>query len=132
VQLAVDVAPLAHAQRREEIFVAGLHQLALRLLVLDSPSYQCQSLSQERNSDFSSANFLCAASAVPCRSCGRSRGSCTVSAAAMTSTSFRQPSSRAATIMRADARVERHLRQFLADGVSACSSVTAPSSSSSW
>jgi hypothetical protein len=58
--------------------------------------YQSHSLSQERNSDFSSANFRCASmSALPCRSCGRSRGSWTVSAAAITSTSRRQPSSRA-------------------------------------
>jgi hypothetical protein len=35
VQLAVDIAPLAHAQRREEILVARLDQLALRLAVFD-------------------------------------------------------------------------------------------------
>ena len=35
VQLAVNVAPLAHAQRRQKIFVTRLHQLALRFLVLD-------------------------------------------------------------------------------------------------
>ena len=35
VQLAVDVGPLAHAQRGEEVGVAGLNQLAVRLLVLD-------------------------------------------------------------------------------------------------
>ena len=35
VQLTVNVAPLAHAQRRQKIFVTRLHQLALRFLVLD-------------------------------------------------------------------------------------------------
>ena len=34
VQLIVNVVPLAHAQRREEILMAGLHQLAVRFLVL--------------------------------------------------------------------------------------------------
>ena len=45
--------------------MTGLHQLALRFLVFEFASYHCQSLIQDRNSDFSSANFLCAASAVP-------------------------------------------------------------------
>ena len=54
----------------------------------------------DRKSERSSRNCRCAWSAACARSSGRSRGSCTDSALAMTSTSARQPFSRAASMIR--------------------------------
>ena len=79
---------------REEILAAQPPQ---PLLVLQLPQLEAA----RGSPSCSSAKRAWRSSAAAARSSGRSRGSCTDSAAAMTSTCARQPSSRAASSMRA-------------------------------
>src|SRR5258708_2565425 len=96
-----------------------------------APSKNFQSFSQERKSDFSSLNCFCASSAAAARSLGRCRGSCTESAAAMTSTSRSAFSNFAARTMRPMRGSTGSLASCLPVSVSSLSSSTAPSSASS-
>jgi hypothetical protein len=122
------IVPLAHAQRREEVLVAGLHQLALRFLVLQLALVPLPEFEPGEELRFLVGEFLV-------RGVGRAL-------------LFLRPFARvlhgqrggddqhflqAALVARGDdhardARVERHLGQLLPTGVSARSSVTAPSS----
>lgn len=94
--------------------MALVHQLALRFLVLDLLFVPIPQL-EPRNSDFSSANFLCAISALPCRSCRRSRGSCTVNSGGNHQHFFQATLVARGDNHAPDAWVERHFRQLLAN-----------------
>src|SRR5881628_322268 len=78
------------------------------------PSNSFRSLRKARKSERSSANFAWRSSAAVARSSGRSRGSCTESAAAMINSCSRQPSARAATSMR-PTRGSRQPGEFAAE-----------------
>jgi hypothetical protein len=135
LQLRVDVAPLAHAPRRDEVLAQQLLVLALDKRCSPWPPRDCssqlQSLSVPRNSDFSSSNFACAWSAACCCSSGRSRTSWTLSALATTSTSRSASRPRASRIMRPMRGSSGSRASSRPIAVSALRSSAAPSSCSS-
>ncbi len=131
-ELPVHVAPFPQPALREELLAQLLRQLAVRFPVFDRLLEVLPQLESDRKSERSSWKRACARSAASARSKGRSRGSSTSSTAAMTSTSARQFSRSAASIIRATrgSMGKRASRRPI--GVSSFASSTAPSSASSW
>ncbi len=120
-------------QVRDELRAAGVDQPAVRQLLARASARRTPTArASDRKSERSSRKRRCAWSAACCFSSGRSRGSGTDSALAMTSTSARQPRSRAARIMRPMRGSTGSRASSRPSGVSARFASTAPSSCSSW
>ena len=127
VQLRMQVAPLAHAARRDEVLAQQLLLLAQRQLRLccsgagrRAPcttlvSEPFHSLRSPRNSERSSSNFLCASSAACCCSSGRSRTSCTLKRAGDDQHLGQRLAVARLEDHAAHARVQRQLGQLAAD-----------------
>ena len=100
-ELRVDVAPFAQAQERNEVRAAGVDELAVRQLLRERVGEELPQRDQRQEIRALVAELAGAPGRPPAAcSSGRSRGSGTDSALAITSASARQPRSRAASTMR--------------------------------